>query len=103
MSDKQHWDSSWASNVGIPNIFVIKQQMFQSQKTLKALEAKAQGKKVVGKLLLDDESLLTPKVMVVDLPPKYVVMALVYGGKIDPNHHVERFNKITRIKGLNDL
>lgn len=77
--------------------------MVQSQKTLKAFKAKAESKKVVGKLLFDNESPLTPEVMAVALPLKYVVLALVYGGQIDPNHHVERFNKIIKIKGLNDL
>lgn len=58
---------------------------------------------MVGRLLLDDESPLTREVMVVELPPKYVVLALVYEIKTDPNHCMERFNEITRIQGLNNL
>ena len=39
---------------------------------------------MVGRLLLDDESLLVPKVMAITLPSKYVVLALVYERKTDP-------------------
>ncbi|XP_024041852.1 uncharacterized protein LOC127898847 [Citrus sinensis] len=81
----------------------LEQRMMQFQKTLEALEAKTEGKKVVGRLLLDDESPLVREVMVVTLPPKYVVPALVYEGKTDPNHHVEKFNEMTGIQGLNDF
>ena len=44
---------------------------------LEALEAKMKGKKVVGRLLLDDEYPLVLEVMAVTLPPKYVVPAVV--------------------------
>ena len=81
----------------------LEQRMLQFQKTLEALEAKTEGKKVIGRLLLDDESALVPEVMTVTLPPKYVVPALVYKGKTDPNHHVEKFNEMTGIQGLNDF
>ena len=73
------------------------------KKTLEALEAKTEGKKVVGRLLLDDESPLVREVMAVTLPPKYVILALVYEGKTDPNHHMEKFNEMTGIQGLNDF
>ena len=52
--------------------------MLQFQKALEALDAKTEGKKMVGRLLLDDESPLVPEVMAVTLPSKYVVPALVY-------------------------
>lgn len=61
------------------------------------------GKKIVGRFLLDDGSPLTLKVMVVVIPPKYVVSTLVYKGKTDPNHYVETFNEITKMQGVNDL
>ena len=72
--------------------------MLQFKKTLEALKAKIDGKKVVGRLLLDNESPLVREIMVVTLPPKYVVLALVYEGKTDPNHHVEKFNEMTGFK-----
>ena len=78
----------------------LEQRMMQFQKTLEALKAKTEGKKVVGRLLLDDESPLIREVMAVTLPPKYVVPALVYEGKNDPNDHVEKFNEMTEIQGL---
>ena len=58
---------------------------------------------MVGRLLLDDKSLLVRKVMAVTLPSKYVVPALVYEGKTNPNHHMEKFNKMTGIQGLNNF
>lgn len=73
------------------------------KKTLEALEVKIEGKKVVGRLLLDDESPLMLEVMAVTLPPKYIDPILVYKGKTDTNHHVQRFNKIIGIRGLNDF
>lgn len=36
---------------------------------------------MVERLLLDNESPLIPEVMAVALPPKYVVLTLVYEGK----------------------
>jgi len=57
--------------------------MLQIQKTLEALEAKTEGKKVVGRLLLDEESPLVREVMAVTLLSKYVVPTLVYEGKTD--------------------
>ena len=79
----------------------LEQRMLKFQKTLEALEVKIEGKKVVGRLLLDDEYPLVREVMVVTLPPKYVVPTLVYKGKI--NHHVVKFNEMTGIQGLNDF
>lgn len=64
---------------------------------------KIKGKKLVGRLLLDDESPLMPEVMAVILPPKYIVPILVYKGKTDTNHHVQRFNEIIGIQGLHDF
>ena len=64
---------------------------------------KIEGKKVVGRLLLDDESPLVREMMAVTLPPKYVVPALVYEGKTNPNHHVVKFSEMTEIQGLNDF
>ena len=58
---------------------------------------------MVGRLLLDDESPLVREVMAVTLPPKYVVLELVYEGKTNPNNHVERFNEMIGIQGLNDF
>ena len=58
---------------------------------------------MVGRLLLDDQSPLVLEVMAVTLPPNYVVLALVYKGKTDPNHHVEKFNEMTGIQGLHDF
>ena len=58
---------------------------------------------MVGRLLLDAESPLVREVMAVTLPPKYVIPPLVYEGKPDPNHHVEKFNEMTGIQGLNDF
>ena len=77
--------------------------MLQFQKTLEALEANIEGKKVVGMLLLHNESPLVCEVMAVTLPPKYVVPALVYEGKTNPNHHVEKFNEMTGLQGLSDF
>lgn len=54
--------------------------MLQFKKTLVTLEAKAIGKKVVRRLLLDNESLLTPEVTVT-MSPIYEIPALVYEGK----------------------
>lgn len=54
-------------------------------------------RKVVGRLLLDDESPLVLEVLAVTFPPKYMVLALVYEGKTDQNHYIERFNEIIRI------
>lgn len=58
---------------------------------------------MVGRLLLDDESPLLPEVMTVTLPSKYIAPALVYKGKTDPNHHMERFNEMIKIQGLSDF
>ena len=58
---------------------------------------------MVGRLLLDAESPLVREVMAVTLPPKYVVPALVYEGKTNPNHHVVKFSEMTEIQGLNDF
>ena len=46
---------------------------------------------------------LVREVMAVTLPPKYVVPALVYKGKTDLNHHVEKFNEMIGIQVLNDF
>ena len=58
---------------------------------------------MVGRLLLDDQSPLVPEMMAVTLAPKYVVLALVYKGKTDLNHHVEKFNEMTGTQGLHDF
>lgn len=59
----------------------LRNECFNFKKTLETLKAKAKDKKVVERLLLDNESPLIPEVMAVALPPKYVVLTLVYEGK----------------------
>ena len=81
----------------------LEQRMLQFQKNLEALKAKTKGKKVVGRLLLNDEYPLITKVMAVTLPTKYVVPVVVYEGKTYSNHHVERVNDMIGIQGLNDF
>ena len=81
----------------------LEQRMLQFKKKLEALEAKTEGKKVVGRLLLNDEYPLITKVMAVTLPTKYVVPVVVYEGKTDSNHHVESVNEMIGIQGLNDF
>ena len=89
------WETSHRANE-------LEHRMQQFKKTLEALKAKKKGKKVVGMLLLDDESPLVREVMAVTLPSKYVIPALVYKGKTDLNHHV-KFNEMTGIQGLNNF
>lgn len=59
----------------------LRNECFNFKKTPDVLEVKVEDKKVVERLLLNNESPIIPEVMAVALLPKYVVPTLVYEGK----------------------